>query len=60
SVAVRDDGVGVPPGAGKNGMGMRFMAQRAREIDGEFTYESDETGTAVRAVLPALTPDGRG
>lgn len=60
SVAVRDDGVGVPPGAGRNGMGMRFMAQRAREIDGEFTCESDSAGTAVRAVLPALTPDGRG
>lgn len=60
SVAVRDDGVGVPPDAGRNGMGMRFMAQRAREIDGEFTCESDGGGTAVRAVLPVLTPDGRG
>jgi two-component system, NarL family, sensor kinase len=60
SVAVRDDGVGVPPDAGRNGMGMRFMAQRAREIDGEFTCESDDGGTAVRAVLPVLTPDGRG
>ena len=60
AVAVRDDGVGVPPGAGKNGMGMRFMAQRAREIEGEFSFESDETGTAVRAVLPVVTPDGRG
>jgi signal transduction histidine kinase len=60
AVEVADDGVGIPPDAGRNGMGMRFMAQRAREIDGEFTFESDGTGTAVRAVLPALTPDGRG
>jgi signal transduction histidine kinase len=55
-VQVCDDGIGVPPGAGKNGMGMRFMAQRAREIAGEFSYRSDGDGTAVLAVLPA----GRG
>jgi signal transduction histidine kinase len=59
-VQVSDDGVGVPPDAGKNGMGLRFMAQRAREIEGEFSYRSDEGGTAVRAVLPVVTPAGRG
>jgi signal transduction histidine kinase len=59
-VEVCDDGVGVPPNPGKNGMGLRFMAQRAQEIAGEFAYESSEAGTAVRVVLPALTPDGRG
>jgi signal transduction histidine kinase len=59
-VQVRDDGIGVPPDAGKNGMGLRFMAQRAREIEGEFSYESSADGTAVRAVLPAVTPAGRG
>ncbi len=58
-VQVADDGIGVPPDPGKNGMGLRFMAQRAKEIAGEFSYHSDETGTAVRAVLPALTPTGR-
>jgi signal transduction histidine kinase len=41
-------------------MGLRFMAQRAKEIAGEFSYRSDEGGTAVRAVLPAITPAGRG
>lgn len=60
AVAVQDDGVGVPPDAGRNGMGLRFMAQRAHEIAGEFSYESDECGTAVRAVLPAVTPADRG
>ena len=58
AVEVADDGVGVPPDAGRNGMGMRFMAQRAREIKGEFSCESDGDGTVVRAVLPAVTPAG--
>jgi signal transduction histidine kinase len=53
-VEVSDDGIGVPPGANRHGMGMRFMAQRAREIAGEFSYRSDGSGTAVRAVLPVL------
>jgi signal transduction histidine kinase len=59
-VEVSDDGIGVPSDAGKNGMGMRFMAQRAREIAGEFSYRSGAGGTAVRAVLPLVTPAGRG
>jgi two-component system, NarL family, sensor kinase len=59
-VEVTDDGVGVPPGAGKHGMGMRFMAQRAREIGGEFSYRSGPNGTTVQAVLPLVTPAGRG
>ena len=54
-VLIRDDGVGVPPDAGRNGMGLRFMAQRAEEMAGEFTYRSDDAGTAVRAVLPVPT-----
>lgn len=55
-VEVVDDGVGVPADAGKHGMGMRFMAQRAREIAGTFSYRSDSTGTAIQAVLPLSTP----
>jgi signal transduction histidine kinase len=58
-VQVCDDGIGVPEDASSHGMGMRFMAQRAREIEGEFSYRSDESGTAVRAVLPLATPAGR-
>jgi signal transduction histidine kinase len=39
---------------------MRFMAQRAREIAGEFSFRSGDEGTAVQAVLPLITPAGRG
>jgi two-component system NarL family sensor kinase len=59
-VEVEDDGIGVPPDAGKHGMGMLFMAQRAREIAGTFNYRSDSTGTVVQAALPLITPAGRG
>lgn len=59
-VEVRDDGVGVSGDANRKGMGLRFMAQRAREISGDFSYRSDETGTAVRAVLPVISATGRG
>ena len=54
-VEVSDDGIGVQPDPANHGMGMRFMAQRAEEIAGKFSYESTPTGTAVRAVLPVLT-----
>jgi signal transduction histidine kinase len=53
-VQVSDDGIGMQPDASGHGMGMRFMAQRAREIAGDFTCRSDGSGTAIRAVLPVL------
>jgi len=53
-VQVSDDGIGVQPNSGGHGMGMRFMAQRAQEIAGQFSCQSDHTGTAIRAVLPVL------
>jgi two-component system, NarL family, sensor kinase len=58
-VEVSDDGVGVArvgvaQDGSREGMGLRFMAQRAREIAGEFSYRSGDTGTAVRAVLPLV------
>jgi signal transduction histidine kinase len=59
-VVVSDDGIGVQPDTSHHGMGMRFMAQRAEEIAGEFSYESTSTGTAVRAVLPVLTGADQG
>ncbi len=52
-VEVRDDGVGLPEDAGNRGMGLRFMAQRAQEISGEFSYRNTSPGLLVRAILPA-------
>lgn len=55
-VEISDDGIGVPADAGRNGMGLRFMAHRAREIAGEFDYRSDGSGTSIRVVLPVGAP----
>jgi two-component system NarL family sensor kinase len=52
-VEVRDDGVGLPEDAGTRGMGLRFMAQRAQEISGEFSCRNTSPGLLVRAILPA-------
>jgi signal transduction histidine kinase len=54
-VQVRDDGIGVPPNTNRHGLGLRFMAQRAAEVAGEFSYRGDDTGTTVRATFP-VTP----
>jgi signal transduction histidine kinase len=53
-VEVRDDGVGLPDEMGSRGMGLRFMAQRAQEISGEFSYRTTPTGFLVRAILPVM------
>jgi two-component system NarL family sensor kinase len=55
-VEVRDDGVGLPEDAGSRGMGLKFMAQRAQEIAGEFSCRTTEHGSIVRAVLPIGKP----
>ncbi|ALG06885.1 sensor histidine kinase [Kibdelosporangium phytohabitans] len=49
---IKDDGVGLPTDADNEGMGLRFMAQRAQEIAGEFSCRATDHGTTVRAVLP--------
>ncbi|CAM4207294.1 sensor histidine kinase [Kibdelosporangium persicum] len=49
---IKDDGVGLPADAGSRGMGLKFMAQRAQEIAGQFSCRTTEHGTLVRAVLP--------
>ncbi|ONI91163.1 hypothetical protein ALI144C_01520 [Actinosynnema sp. ALI-1.44] len=52
TVEIEDDGVGLPDEADGRGMGLRFMAQRAQEIAGEFSCRATGRGTTVRAVLP--------
>ena len=51
-VEVEDNGVGFPQDANSRGMGLKFMAQRAQEISGEFSRRTTEAGSLVRAVLP--------
>ncbi|MFD1048466.1 ABC transporter transmembrane domain-containing protein, partial [Kibdelosporangium lantanae] len=51
-VEVEDDGVGFPEDASSRGMGLKFMAQRAQEISGEFSCRTTGAGSLVRAVLP--------
>jgi PAS domain S-box-containing protein len=59
-VRITDSGVGVPPNVieqikqGKpiEGVGLRGMYERVRELGGQFEIESSEMGTAVSAVLP--------
>jgi two-component system NarL family sensor kinase len=51
-IEVRDDGVGMTDNTASRGMGLRFMAQRAQEISGEFSYGTTPTGFLVRAILP--------
>jgi signal transduction histidine kinase len=53
-VEISDDGIGIQPDPTRHGPGMRFMAQRAREIAGEFSCRSDGSGTVVRTVFPVL------
>lgn len=51
-VSVRDDGVGIPPGA-RSGAGLRSMRERAEELVGTFDVGPAEPhGTVVVARLP--------
>ena len=55
-VAVRDDGVGIPPGRlGKGGLGLIGMEERVRELSGTLRVESPPSGgtaVVVRLALP--------
>ena len=52
-VTIADDGVGFPPGATVEGMGLPGMRSRAAEADGDLTVESTPgRGTIVTATLP--------
>jgi PAS domain S-box-containing protein len=56
---VRDAGKGIPEeklariaGAGDCGVGLRGMKERVKSLSGEMQIQSDETGTAIRVVIP--------
>ena len=52
-VRVRDDGVGLPPGTARGGVGLRSMAERAEQLGGRCTVApAAGGGVAVLAVLP--------
>ena len=52
NVEVADNGAGIPPDAPR-GVGLLSMSERATQVGGEVTVESNQpTGTVVRARLP--------
>jgi signal transduction histidine kinase len=51
-LAVADDGRGLPAAPPSRGLGLASMRQRAEEIGGRFTVQSDGTGTRVSVALP--------
>jgi signal transduction histidine kinase len=52
-VDVRDDGVGLPDGRPTTGMGLRAMRERATELGGTLTIESErDEGTTVALAAP--------
>ena len=58
SVTVRDDGVGVPDRAvtraGKTGVGIASMRQRAKELGGSLHIGNANPGTLVEVTLPGV------
>jgi signal transduction histidine kinase len=52
-VTVSDDGVGIDPGRRRNGLGLRGMEERAKELNGSMTIAPDaKRGTTVSVRLP--------
>ncbi len=51
-LTVTDDGRGLPPVPRAGGLGLASMRQRAEEIGGRCTIESDGDGTRVSVALP--------
>ena len=53
TVTVRDDGVGIPPDRRGEGLGLRGLEERAKELNGTVTIDTGfGEGTAVRLWLP--------
>jgi len=63
SVEVQDHGKGISPEKlakihlQAGGVGIRGMRERVRQLDGEMTVESDESGTKIRVLLPIGTTE---
>jgi signal transduction histidine kinase len=65
TVAIRDDGKGIPPQVskfrpGSVGVGIGGMRQRVAELDGEMRLKNTNPGTVVEIVLPIKLADGDG
>jgi len=66
-IRVTDNGAGIPlnvvegikEGKPIEGVGLRGMYERARELGGKLEIESSNLGTAVSAVLPLQSGDGQ-
>jgi signal transduction histidine kinase len=53
TVMVQDNGVGIPPARRGEGLGLRGLEERAKELSGTVTIDTGAgTGTAVRLWLP--------
>ena len=52
-LSVRDDGVGLRPGAAVHGRGLANMRRRAQQVAGTLTVEDTHPGTCVTLSLPA-------
>lgn len=55
-VAVADDGHGFDPAASTTGFGLRGMRERVQLAGGRMSIDSSESGSVVRARLPAQRP----
>jgi len=55
-VAVADDGHGFDPAAETTGFGLRGMRERVQLAGGRMSIDSSESGSVVRARLPAQRP----
>lgn len=62
TLRIEDDGCGLPPAPTRGGMGLRNMAERIEQLDGDLTVSSrlDGRGTRIEATVPLshlLTPE---
>jgi len=52
-LTIRDDGIGFRPGTNGKGLGLVGIQERAREMGGSMTIESNSRGTALTITMPA-------